>query len=140
MDLHCALMRIRSVAAAGVVALLAVALGGCSKAPYDERMKFLDDVSQKGIDYRVQLFDQKTEPSKDACKIGYDLLDPDLPPDMGDGMSTTPEWEKQVEEAYIKSCMTGELKPKPDVEGVDAVTGVPITARPVPSASSSPAP
>ncbi|MEU6076047.1 hypothetical protein [Micromonospora sp. NPDC047074] len=27
-------------------------------------------------------------------------------------------WQEQVEEAYIKSCMTGELKPKPDVNGV----------------------
>ena len=130
-------MRIRTVAATG--ALLAVILGGCSKAPYDERMKFLDDVSQKGIDYRAQLFDQKTAPSKEACKIGYDLLDPALPPDLVNGIGTSPEWEKQVEEAYIKSCMTGELKPKPDVEGIDAVTAVPVTARPVPS-SPSPAP
>jgi hypothetical protein len=132
-------MRIRSVAATGVVALLAVALGGCGRAPYDERMKFLDDISQKGIDYRGKLYDQKTEPSKEACKIGYDLLDPSMPADTETG-STTAKWREQVEEAYIKSCMTGELKPKPDVDGVDAVTPVPVTARPAaPSASPSPA-
>ncbi|MEU0156728.1 hypothetical protein [Micromonospora fulviviridis] len=35
---------------------------------------------------------------------------------------------------------SGELKPKPDVDGVDAVTPVPVTARPVaPSTSASPA-
>ncbi|MFI2667580.1 hypothetical protein [Micromonospora carbonacea] len=131
-------MRIRSVAATGVVALLAVALGGCGKAPYDERMKYLDGISQHGIDYRVQLFDQKTEPSKEACEIGYDLLKPNPPADDELGTATD-TWRDQVKEAYIKSCMTGELKPKPDVDGVDAVTPVPITARPVPSVSASPA-
>ncbi|MEE3919226.1 hypothetical protein V2I01_15275 [Micromonospora sp. BRA006-A] len=39
---------------------------GCGKAPYNERMKFLDGISQKGIDYRAQLYDQHTEPSKEA--------------------------------------------------------------------------
>lgn len=122
----------------GMVALSVLAVGGCGKAPYNERMKFLDSISQKGIDYRAQLYDQHTEPSKDACKIGYDLLDPELPADSEVG-DTTVKWREQVEEAYIKSCMTGELKPKPDVDGVDAVTPVPVTARPAPSASASPA-
>lgn len=124
---------------AGLAAVLALAVGGCGKAPYDERMKFLDDMSQKGIDYRTQLFDQRTDPSKEACEIGYDLLDPDIPTDDEVGMTST-AWIERVEEAYVKSCMTGELKPKPDVDGVDAVTPVPVTARPVPpSTSASPA-
>ncbi len=130
-------MRLRTIAV-GVMALAVLTLGGCGKEPYNERMKFLDDISQKGIDYRTHLYDQQTEPSKEACKIGYDLLDPDLPADTEIG-DTSAKWREQVEEAYVKSCMTGELKPKPDVDGVDAVTPVPITVRPVSSASASPA-
>ncbi|KXK59259.1 hypothetical protein AWW66_25245 [Micromonospora rosaria] len=100
-------------------------------------MKFLDDVAQKGIDYRVKLYEQETEPSQEACKIGYGLLKPSAPRDI-DGSPPSSEWKAQVEEAYLKSCMTGELKPKPDVEGVDAVTAVPVTAPPASPAPSSP--
>jgi hypothetical protein len=119
---------------------LVLAVAGCSTAPYDERMKFLDEISQKGIDYRGELHKQKTTPSKDACKIGYDLLAPaGVPHDVPGG--TSEKWRGQVEEAYIKGCMTGELKPKPDVDGVGAVTAVPVTAPPAaPSASASSAP
>ncbi|MEV0733979.1 hypothetical protein [Polymorphospora sp. NPDC050346] len=134
-------MGLRRVAAGGAV-LLVLAVAGCA-APYDERMAFLDEIAQKGIDYRIKLYEQDTEPAVEACKIGFDLLDPDLPHDYDTGVS--PEWRAQVEEAYVKSCMTGELKPKPDVDGIDAVTAVPVTAPPAsptstPSPTVSPAP
>jgi len=130
-------MRMRGVAV-GVTAVMALAVGGCGKAPYDQRMKYLDEIAQNGIDYRVKLFEQKTDPSTEACKIGFDLLDPTAPNDQDMGSST--KWLARVEEAYVKSCMTGELKPKPDVDGVDAVTPVPVTAPPSsPNASPSPA-
>lgn len=127
-------MKLRTVATA--VALAAV-LGatGCA-ASHQERMKHLDQVSQRGIDYRDQLRAQDTDPSREACAIGYDLLQ-DAPPADQDGMvSTTDKWREQVKEAYVKSCMTGELKPKPDVDGVNAVTAVPLTGQPDPVTTS----
>ncbi|MFF0256926.1 hypothetical protein ACFYPW_31075 [Micromonospora zamorensis] len=132
-------MRLRKVAACGAV-VVALAASGCA-ASYEERMKYLDEIAQKGIDYRAKLYEQRTEPSGEACKIGFDLLKASPPLDQDGGSSK--KWNDQVEEAYIKSCVTGELKPKPDVEGVDAVTPVPVTvpAGPSgsPSASASPA-
>ncbi|WP_146228116.1 hypothetical protein [Micromonospora sp. S4605] len=127
-------MRLRKVAACGV-AVVALAASGCA-ASYEDRMKYLDEIAQKGIDYRAKLYEQKTEPSTEACKIGFDLLKANPPQDQ-DGGGTSSKWKEQVEEAYIKSCVTGELKPKPDVEGVDAVTPVPVTAPPGPSGSPS---
>ncbi|WP_157632373.1 hypothetical protein [Salinispora pacifica] len=127
-------MKLRTVATA--VALAAV-LGatGCA-ASYEERMRHLDEVSAKGIAYRGQLYEQDTEPSREACTIGYDLLKNTPPYDRDGPDSISKAWSDQVKEAYIKSCMTGELKPKPDVDGVDAVTSVPITAPPDPVATS----
>ncbi|MFG1892169.1 hypothetical protein ACGFIR_30420 [Micromonospora sp. NPDC049051] len=131
-------MRFRNVAASGIALAAMLGATGCGHPSYDERMQYLDKVSQQGIDYRVKLYEQKTAPSKDACAIGYELLD-QSPPRDGD-LASSAKWLDRVEEAYIKSCMTGELKPKPDVDGVDAVTAVPVTAPPAaPSASASPA-
>ena len=121
--------------AAGVMTL-----AGCA-ASYEDRMSFLDEMSTKGIEYRKQLQKQGTEPSEKACDDGYVLLDPNIPDDS-DGGGTTPKWRDQVREAYIKSCLTGEARPKPDPSGVKAVTPVPhrsttpTTTAPSPSASS----
>jgi hypothetical protein len=87
-------------------------------------MSFLDEMSTKGIDYRKQLQKQGTEPSEKACSDGYALLDPDIPSDT-DGGSVSPTWSDQVREAYLKSCLTGAPRPKPDPSGVKAVTPVP---------------
>ncbi|RLP93605.1 hypothetical protein [Micromonospora sp. CV4] len=121
-------MKLRKVVTLPLVAL-ALGVAGCSAASYEERMKYLDEVSQKGIDYRSKLQEQKTEPSKDACTIGFDLLQAKPPTDR-DGGIVTDTWRDQVKESYVKSCMTGELRPKPDPSGIDAVTPVPVSAPP----------
>ncbi|MFC6015759.1 hypothetical protein ACFP2T_06100 [Plantactinospora solaniradicis] len=96
-------------------------------------------MSQKGIEYRGELQKQGTPPSEKACGDGYELLDPDLPRDSN-GTSTNRKWQDQVRESYMKACMTGALRPKPDPSGVKAVTPVPhgsVTPSIVPAASPS---
>lgn len=114
--------------------LAAVALtAGCADS-YETRMKFLDKMSAEGIKYRSQLQQQATVPDKAACEIGWKLLDAD-PPYDGDGGATSLKWRGQVQEAYVKSCMTGETLPKPDPSGVSARTVVPFSGSPAPKAS-----
>lgn len=115
-----------------VAALLAVA--GCAPAPYETRMKFLDTMSQKGIEYRGQLQKQGTEPSEKACGIGYDLLQADPPADETSEY-VSDAWRAQVREAYMKACLTGAPRPKPDPSGVKAVTPVPFTSPSAPTGS-----
>ena len=118
-----------------IAAVLTVAaLAGCSAAPYDERMKFLDKMSAEGIKYRGQLQQQATPPNKAACEIGWKLLAAD-PPYDSEGFIRTPEWEAQVQESYIKACITGESLPKPDPSGVNARTVVPFSGSPAPQKS-----
>lgn len=105
--------------------LLSFAAGCADAAPYDERMAFLDEMSVKGIEYRQQLQAQATVPDEAACTIGWGLLKPAIPLDRWD-TSPTPQWIAQVKEAYVKSCMTGEPIPKPDVSGIPARTPVPF--------------
>jgi len=127
-------MRLPLVLAAAIgVTLLAA---GCAGEPYNKRMAFLDEVSKRGIEYRENLRAQKTAPSAAACEIGWKLLDAKVPNDTGDPVAgPTREWEAQAKEGYVKSCMTGEMKPKPDPSGVKAVTPVPIpSVAPVKSA------
>lgn len=114
--------------------LVVAALAGCSPAEYDERMKFLDKMSAEGIKYRGQLQQQATVPNKAACEIGWNLLDAD-PPDDQRGSFESDQWMAQVQEAYVKSCMTGETLPKPDPSGVNARTVVPFSGTPAPKAS-----
>ncbi len=121
---------IPSSTAITAMAISALLLGGCSTASYEEKEKFLDKVSADGVTYRGQLQKQKTEPSKEACKIGFDLHDYDMPNDY-DVATTSQELKAQVEEAFVRSCMTGEPRPKPEPQGVDGV-------RPVPHGSESP--
>ena len=99
---------------------------GCA-ASYSDRMKFLDEMSTKGIEYRGQLQQQNTPPDEAACKIGWRLLDADVPYDTDEG-GVTPEWKAEVQEAYVKSCITGEALPKPDPSGVSARTPVPFSS------------
>ncbi len=120
-------MRNRNAALGGVLLALAGAVSGCAAEPYDKRMAFLDDMSARGVEYRTQLHAQKTPPDEAACAIGWRLLDATVPYDQGGG-SWSNEWRAEVEEAYIKSCMTGELLPKPDPSGIKARTPVPITS------------
>lgn len=86
-------------------------------------MTFLDDMSSKGIAYRKDLQKQGTAPSETACGDGYDLLQPAIPFDAPSGAS--PKWQDQVKEAYLKACMTGQPRPKPEPSGIKAVTPVP---------------
>ncbi|WP_305784973.1 hypothetical protein [Symbioplanes lichenis] len=117
-----------SLTAAAMLSLLA-----CT-ASYDERMKFLDDMSAKGITYRQQLQNQGTDPSEDACGKGWVLLKASIPSD--DSGYVSDEWRAQAEEAYVKSCLTGSARPKPDPSGVEAVTPVPFgSEKPAPSTS-----
>ncbi len=124
---------------AALIGALALAAAGCGTS-YEERLRFLDRVNAQGIQYRMDLQRQDTQPSKDACEIGWNLLDVDIPSD-GDG-NYNEAWEKQVKEAYMKGCLTGQERPRPDVSGVDAVTPVPIGSEgprvPRPGGSSSP--
>lgn len=118
-----------------IVAVLAAAAltAGCADS-YDTRMKFLDKMSAEGIKYRGQLQQQETPPDKAACEIGWKLLDADPPYDANGGVATV-EWKAQIQEAYVKSCMTGETLPKPDPSGVNARTVVPFSGSPAPKAS-----
>jgi hypothetical protein len=86
-------------------------------------MQYLDDTAKRGVSYRARLQEQGTQPSKEACKLGYEQIK-ELPPQDEVG-HISEVWRKQVEEAFVKSCMTGELMPKPDPSGVDAVTPSP---------------
>jgi hypothetical protein len=119
-------MKLRLVATPSLLVIM-LTLAGCA-ASYDERMKYLDQASQKGVEYRGKLQEQHTEPSRDACLIGFDLLKADPPADT-DGGEVSKTWRDQVQESYVKSCMTGELRPKPDPSGIGAVTPVPISSK-----------
>jgi len=109
-----------------------VLLAGCSAeaGTYEKRSAFLDKMSAEGIKYRGSLQKQDTEPSRKACEQGWHLLDPDIP--TNEYSQSSSEWLAQLEEAYVKSCMTGETIPKPDPSGINARTAVPF-----PSVSSS---
>ncbi|SNY72869.1 hypothetical protein [Paractinoplanes atraurantiacus] len=120
-------MKSRTVALAGVLLALAAAAIGCEPASYATRMKFLDEMAAKGIEYRTQLHAQRTSPDEAACTIGWRLLDADAPSDE-EGDFRSEQWRAEVKEAYVKSCMTGEPLPKPDPSGVKARTPVPITS------------
>jgi hypothetical protein len=120
-------MRSRNAFLAGALLALTAVVSGCASAPYATRMKFLDDMSAKGIEYRTQLQTQRTPPDEAACAIGWRLLDADVPYDQAMAVSSN-EWQAEVKEAYIKSCMTGESLPKPDPSGIKARTPVPITS------------
>lgn len=114
---------IRTLVKIGLVAVAVAALQACA-APYDVRMKHLDLTAQRGLDYRAKLLKQGTQPSKSACATGWGFVQ-DNPPNDGDGGGETEEWHTQIAEAFIKSCMTGEPRPRPEPSGVDAVTAVP---------------
>lgn len=118
------------------MAVLACVAAGCA-APYKERMAYLDKMTNAGIAYRVDLLRQGTPVSEQACSIGYGLLNPDPPPDMEDG-TLTDVWRKQVREAYMKGCLTGQPRPKPEPSGVDAVSPVPNTTPPSAPSPTSP--
>lgn len=129
-----ALMRTRTVLAPFAALTLALISTGCAES-YTNRMKFLDEMSTKGIEYRGQLQQQHTAPNEAACKIGWALLKADIPQDL-DGVGPSSAWQAQSEEAYVKSCMTGEALPKPDPSGISARTPVPFqsgAAAPSPS-------
>ncbi len=136
-----ALMKKLRYAALAPILVGAFALSGCGEvAPYDQRMQFLDEMSAKGIEYRGQLHQQGTEPVEASCSTGWTLLQASVPPDAianGGGAYATDEWKAQAKEAYVKACLTGQPRPKPDPEGVKAVTPVPHTSTP-PSPSVSP--
>lgn len=121
-----------------VIAVLAAgALQACA-ASYKTRMAHLDLTAQRGLDYRAKLVKQGTQPSREACTTGYDLVDDNVPDDVEAG-GESDTWRKQVAEAFIKSCMTGQPRPKPEPSGVDAVSAVPVTPlAPVSSAPRSP--
>lgn len=108
--------------------LVALVLSGCA-ASYPERMKHLDDVTNKGLTYRAQLQKQGTEPTKEACTDGWVLLQDNPPDDVTTG-GVTERWQAQIKEAYVKACMTGGARPKPDPSGINAVTPVPFTSQP----------
>lgn len=107
-----------------VVVLAAGLLLGACGTSYEEREKFLDKMTVAGVAYRQDLLKQGTPVSEGACAIGWDLLNVDIPAD-GDGAYGNETWNAQPREAYIKGCMTGQPRPKPEPSGVHAVTAVP---------------
>jgi hypothetical protein len=121
-------MVLRRVVVLATVLSILTATAACA-ASYNERMKFLDQMSAEGIKYRGQLQRQQTNPGVKACEIGWNLLNADVPSDI-DGGGVSMEWRAQVEEAYVKSCMTGEALPKPDPSGINARTVVPFSGVP----------
>lgn len=116
-----------------------LAVSGCVKSAaeqYQEREKFLDKATADGITYRGQLQKQGSKVSDPACRIGYDLRDygpdeiPPAPQDQGFSQKQYNTWLAQIEEAYVKGCLTGRPRPKPEPSGVNAVTPVPIGSGP----------
>lgn len=108
--------------------LVLLALAGCNfdgTAPYRERMDYLTRATNLGISYRAELHRQGTQPNKPACQLGWDNRETHLnvPNDTWGGASSP--WVEQVEEAYLKGCMTGAPRPLPEPRGPDAVTPVP---------------
>jgi hypothetical protein len=117
-------------------AVAGFALAGCVPSPaelYQEREKFLDKVTADGITYRGQLQRQGSQVSEQACGLGYDLRgykESEIPPDpQQDGPFSEKAhqvWLAQVRESYMKGCLTGSPRPKPEPSGVKAVTPVPL--------------
>jgi cytochrome c5 len=131
-------MTLRRITSA-VLALAALVVMAACAASYDKRMQFLDEVTQEGVDYRAALLKQGTEVSEAACRTGWTLLQPDIPYD-GDAGDVSKEWKAQVEEAYMKGCLTGKPRPRPEPSGVDAVTPVPHGSAPGESGAPSTSP
>ncbi|WP_148307889.1 hypothetical protein [Actinoplanes friuliensis] len=118
----------------GVLVIVGLALGGCAQTAaeqYQEREKFLDTVTNDGITYRGQLQKQGSQISEQGCLLGYDLRDygegeiPSAPDDSGLSSEKRKTWLGQVKESYVKGCLTGLPRPKPEPSGVKAVTPVP---------------
>jgi hypothetical protein len=104
-------------------------LGSDVAYTYDKRVAFLDKMSAEGIKYRGQLQKQQTVPDQAACTLGWRLLNPEIPDDdSGDMDNGTKQWRAEVQEAYTKSCMTGQTIPKPDPSGVGARSVVPFSS------------
>jgi hypothetical protein len=102
----------------------ALLLTGCA-ASYKDRMNYLDTMTRDGLTYRTQLQKQGTQPSDAACTIGWNLLQAQPPDDTGSG-TPSDTWLAQVKEAYVKACISGEARPKPEPSGINAVTPVPF--------------
>lgn len=130
-------MTLRRVAAAVLALAVVVVMAACGQESYENRMKHLDYMTEAGITYRRELLRQGTPISEEACDTGHTLLDANVPSD-GDGMASR-GWRAQSKEAYMKGCLTGSPRPKPDPSGVDAVTPVPHGSAPGESASPAPA-
>ncbi len=116
-----------------LLVLVTAATAGCAEQ-YDLRMKHLDEMTEAGIAYRADLLRQGTPISEQACETGHTLLQADIPWDE-DGGAVSTEWRNQSKEAYMKGCLTGEPRPKPEPSGVKAVTPVPHGSAPGESGS-----
>jgi len=116
-------------------ALTATALTACSSgASYTERMNYLRKVANRGVETHNLLYSQGARIDPKRCGDAYDgLADDDIPDDIDDGGGTTPEWQSQVRQFFVDSCVTGLPKPVPG-------QATPTTPPPTSATPTSPAP
>lgn len=128
-------MRIRTVGLVVAVAG-AVLLAGCATASYEERMAYLRKVAQQGADTHQLLVSQEAPKiDQERCRDAWGgLRTNDAPSDMPGG-GTTQQWQAQIEQFFVDSCVSGKPKPVPD--GVSPASS-PSTSPPSPTTPSHP--
>jgi len=89
-------------------------LAGCATASYDERMAYLRKVAQQGADTHQLLVSQEAPKiDQERCREAWGgLNNSDAPSDVpGGGM--TAQWNAQIEQFFVDSCVSGKPKPVP---------------------------
>lgn len=102
-----------ALAAAAAVAVVTVA-AGCSDSTYEERLTFLHKVAERGVDTYKLLYSQEAKIDKERCERAFNGsgADGDAPSDMATG-GRTPQWQGQIKEFFVDSCVSGKPKPLP---------------------------
>jgi outer membrane murein-binding lipoprotein Lpp len=108
--------RITDVVVAAVVG--ATLLAGCATASYDERMTYLHKVAQRGVETHQLLVSQEApKVDQDRCRKAWGGLNTnDAPSDVAGG-GRTADWDAQIEQFFVDSCVSGKPKPVPGQSG-----------------------
>ncbi|GAB2504663.1 hypothetical protein [Nocardiopsis aegyptia] len=86
------------------LALLAVS--GCA-ATYDERLDYLEESAQRGVQVHKMFQGQGVEINEETCINAHVALNDDIPSDISGGSPPSDEWEGLVEEAFVNACTSG---------------------------------
>ncbi|MEV0590656.1 hypothetical protein [Nonomuraea cavernae] len=101
-------------------------------------MAFLRKSANRGVDTYKLLYSQEAKIDKARCERAFNGsgASSDMPPDMQTGGST-PQWQAQVKEFFVDSCISGKPKPVPgDLPDPSTSPSVP-SSTPTPSVSGS---